>query len=171
MKWYFYTLVLGLSVTILLSSCGEQKNKPDASSKQTPDYVLPGETHFRSLKMLTEEGENAEAYFSFDEKKLVFQATFADLKCDQIFVMNIDGTGKKMVSTGKGRTTCSFFLPGDTTIIYASTHLASDECPPPPDRSKGYVWQLYDSYDIFMADLNGNIIKQLTNTPGYDAEA
>ena len=53
------------------------------------------------------------------------------------------------VSNGKGTTTCSYFTPGDKQLIYASTHLAGDACPPRPDRSQGYVWALYDSYDIF----------------------
>jgi Tol biopolymer transport system component len=85
--------------------------------------------------------------------------------------MNIDGSGRQMVSTGMGRTTCGYFLPGDTTLLYASTHLADENCPPPPDRSKGYVWQLYNTYNIFLANTEGEIIKQLTDSPGYDAEA
>ncbi len=135
-------------------------------------YRFPQEKHLKNIRKLTDGGENAEAYFSFDEKKLIFQATVGDLKCDQIFVMNIDGSGKRMVSTGKGRTTCAYFLPGDSTFLYASTHLAGDECPPPPPREHGYVWQLYSSFDIFLARLSdGKIIKRLTDAPGYDAEA
>ncbi len=164
----FLSSLLMMLLAFLALQCqkkaGEQQ-KPDTS------FILKGEKHFRSLKMLTDEGENAEAYFSFDEKKLVYQTTHGDLKCDQIFVMNLDGSGKKMISTGKGRTTCSYFLPGDTLILYASTHLADENCPPPPDRSRGYVWELYKTYDIFVATLDGKIVKQLTNTPGYDAEA
>jgi len=121
--------------------------------------------------MLTEAGENAEAYLSFDEKKLIFQTTFGSLQCDQIFTMNIDGSEQKMVSTGFGRTTCSYFLPGDSAIIYASTHLADKNCPSPPDRSKGYVWKLYETFDIFMAKPDGSNLKQITNAYGYDAEA
>ncbi len=132
---------------------------------------MEGEKHLKNLRMLTEEGENAEAYFSFDEQKLIYQATFGDLQCDQMFTMNIDGSGREMVSTGKGRTTCGYFLPGDTTILYASTHFADEDCPLPPDRSKGYVWQLYNSYDIFLAKTDGQIITQLTDSPSYDAEA
>ena len=135
------------------------------------DYKIEGEKHLANIKMLTEEGENAEAYFSFDDKKLIFQAKFGDMKCDQIFTMNIDGSDKKMVSTGYGRTTCSYYLPGDDKIIYASTHLNSKDCPPPPDFSKGYVWKLYDTYDIFSANADGSNVKQLTYTKGYDAEA
>jgi Tol biopolymer transport system component len=121
--------------------------------------------------MLTDSGENAEAYLSFDETKLIYQSTFGELKCDQIFTMNTDGSNKQLVSTGKGRTTCSYYLPGDKKIIYASTHLSGDDCPPPPDRSKGYVWELYKSFDIFSANVDGSDLKQLTFTDGYDAEA
>ena len=136
---------------------------------QDKSFLFEGEKHFKNIKMLTTDGENAEAYFSFDGKKLVYQATFDSMECDQIFTMNIDGSNRQLVSTGKGRTTCSYFYPDKTKIIYASTHLSDDKCPPPPDRSKGYVWKLYESFDIFLKD--GDELKQLTNTPGYDAEA
>ncbi len=139
-------------------------------AQEAPDYRMEGEKHLENIRMLTDSGENAEAYLSFDQQKLIFQSTSGGLECDQIFTMNIDGSDKKMVSNGKGRTTCSYFLPGDTAIIYASTHLAGNDCPPPPDRSKGYVWKLYDSFDIFLVSKDGNP-RQLTNAPGYDAEA
>ncbi len=139
------------------------------SAKKT--YVLPGEKHLKNLRMLTTGGENAEAYLSFNEKRLIFQSTSGELECDQEFLMNVDGTGKKMISDGKGRTTCGYFLPGDTTVLYASTFPAGENCPPPPDLSHGYVWKLYDSYDIFLAGLDGTIRRQLTDSPGYDAEA
>lgn len=140
-------------------------------TNSTVDYRMPNEKRITNIKMLSESGENAEAYLSFDEKKLIFQSTHGDWKCDQIFTMNIDGTNKELVSTGKGRTTCAYYLPGDTTIIYASTHLSSDDCPPPPDRSKGYVWKLYESFDLFIASADGKNITRITDTPGYDAEA
>jgi Tol biopolymer transport system component len=59
-------------------------------------------------------------------------------------------------------------------VLFASTHLENESCPPVPDRSKygnKYIWPLYSSFDIFIADLNGNITKRLTDHPGYDAEA
>jgi Tol biopolymer transport system component len=138
---------------------------------QTDVYKFDGEKHLTNLRMLTDERENAEAYLSFNEGKLIFQATVGELKCDQIFTMKIDGSNKQMVSTGKGRTTCAYYLPGDEKIIYASTQLAGDDCPPPPDRSKGYVWKLYESFDIFSANADGSDLKQLTFSDGYDAEA
>ncbi|MCH7773323.1 MAG: PD40 domain-containing protein [Bacteroidetes bacterium] len=134
-------------------------------------YKIEGEKHLANIKMLTEEGQNAEAYLSFDEKKLIFQRAFGDIECDQIFIMNLDGSDKKMVSSGNGKTTCSYFLPGDQRIIYSSTHLADDDCPPPPDFSRGYVWKLYESFDIFSANADGSDVKRLTFTDGYDAEA
>lgn len=134
-------------------------------------FRINGEKHLRNIKMLTNAGENAEAYLSFDEQMLVYQATTEDWECDQQFLMNINGAHKRLISTGLGRTTCGYFLPGDTTVLYASTHLANEECPPPPDMSHGYVWKLYDSYDIFLANLEGSILKRLTNSPKYDAEA
>ncbi len=134
-------------------------------------FHIKGEKHLRNIKMLTDGGENAEAYLSFNEKKLIYQATTSDLKCDQIFTMNLNGKGKKMVSTGKGKTTCAYFLPGDAKILYASTHVVDSNCPPPPDRSKGYVWKLYNSFDIFLANADGSNLKRLTDAPGYDAEA
>lgn len=141
------------------------------AQSETEKYRFEGESHLKNIRMLTEVGENAEAYFSFDGKRLIFQATVDSLKCDQIFTMNIDGSDKKMVSTGKGRTTCAYFYPDGEKILYASTHHFDEDCPPPPDRSKGYVWKLYDSYDIFMADKDGNNLVQLTNSGKYDAEA
>lgn len=143
-----------------------------ANYSQTEDkYRFENEKHLRNIQMLTPDGENAEAYFSFDGTKLTYQATFDSMECDQIFMMNIDGSGCKLISTGKGRTTCSYFYPDGKKILYASTHQNDPNCPPPPDRSKGYVWKLYDSFDIFVVDTDGSNLKQLTDTPGYDAEA
>lgn len=136
---------------------------------QENDFLFEGEKHLKNIKMLTNTGENAEAYFSFDGKKLVYQATIDSMECDQIFTMNIDGTERQLVSTGKGRTTCAYYYPDGEKILYASTHLSDPKCPAPPDRSKGYVWKLYETFDIFLKD--GSKLKQLTDTPGYDAEA
>ena len=111
-----------------------------ASAQTPPDQATAQEKHLRNLHQLTFGGQNAEAYFSADGKKLIYQSTHGDVKCDQIFEMNIDGSDQRMVSTGKGRTTCSYFFPKGKKILYASTHLANAECPPRPDYSKGYVW-------------------------------
>jgi len=84
--------------------------------------------------------------------------------------MNIDGSDVRQVSTGNGRTTCSYFFPNGKRILYSSTHLGSKQCPPRPDFSKGYVWAVYDTFDIFTANPDGSDLKQLTNAAGYDAE-
>src|SRR2546423_8474411 len=100
---------------------------------------LPQEKHLSNIRQLSNGGENAEAYFSGDGKQLIFQSTRDGRACDQIYIMNIDGSDVRMVSTGKGRTTCSYFYPNGKRITYSSTHLASADCPPQPDFSKGYV--------------------------------
>jgi len=131
----------------------------------------PKESHLKNIRQLTHGGTNAEAYFSADGKKLIFQSTRDPYKCDQIFSMKSDGSDLKLVSTGKGRTTCSYFTPDGKRIIYASTHLGSPDCPPPADRSAGYAWALYPAFDIFSAKPDGSDMKRLTTTNGYDAEA
>jgi Tol biopolymer transport system component len=142
-----------------------------AASLFAQSLGTPQEKHLANVRQLSFGGTNAEAYFSADGKQLIFQSTRGDLKCDQIFTMNIDGSDVKMISTGKGRTTCSYFYPNGKKILYASTHLASPDCPPRPDFSKGYVWAVYPGFDIFTANPDGSDLKQLTKTPGYDAEA
>lgn len=140
----------------------------------------PEEKHFKNIQQLTFGGDNAEAYWSYDGKSVVFQRTSVKdgVPCDQIFYGKLSKAGEKftykLVSTGKGRTTCAFFMKDNKHIVYASTHEGSEACPPVPDRTKygnRYIWPIYNSFDIYMADLDGKIVKKLTNTPGYDAEA
>ena len=138
-----------------------------------PAYAVEGdprERRLRNVRQLTFGGQNAEAYFDWTGTRVIFQSTRAPFSCDQIFVMNADGSDVRQVSTGKGRTTCGFFFPDGRRVIYASTHLAGAACPPAPDRSAGYVWPLYSGYDIFLADQDGGNLKRLTDTDGYDAE-
>lgn len=141
------------------------------SFAQDGKLTFAGEKHLKNVQQLTFGGENAEAYFSFDGKQLIFQSKRDKLACDQIFRMNIDGSNVKMVSNGGGRTTCSYFFKGGKKILYASTHGGKKECPPPPDFSQGYVWAVYSDYDIYTSTPDGKDIKKLTNSPGYDAEA
>ncbi len=168
-------------LSLIFASCQTQVKQGEQTDKQSVEenkdsLRFPKEVNLKNLKQLTFGGDNAEAYFSFDDKNLVFQAANDkwQAECDQIFMMSIDGfSGDRppLLSTGKGRTTCSYFMPGNQEILYASTHLGDDKCPPSPRTVDGkYVWPIYDTYDIFLADLNGKITKQLTSNPGYDAE-
>jgi Tol biopolymer transport system component len=136
------------------------------------------ERHLTNVRQLTFGGQNAEAYWSFDGKKISFQSTSGELKTDQIFTMNADGSDVKMVSTGKGRCTCAYFLPGGKEIIFASTHAFSPDVPPEPDRSQGYVWPIYPSYAIYRANADGTNLRPLFPKKvgpgietGYNAEA
>ncbi|MCA0930823.1 hypothetical protein LCM02_00075 [Lutimonas saemankumensis] len=181
MKLKLYTLI----IFIVFAACKSSKSKHgyDGYSGATKiENVLhyPKEKHLKNVRQLTFGGDNAEAYWSFDSSKLVFQANNKawGLECDQIFMMDaskpLDSSEiPQMISTGKGRTTCSYFLPGNETIVYSSTHLADDACPPVPkkeDYGNKYIWPVYQGYDIFIADTKGNQLKQLTFEDGYDAE-
>ncbi len=171
--------ILFLSLAII--SCQQTTNSKEESGisneiKDTLKYEQ--EVHLKNVRQLTWGGNNAEAYWSFDGNSLVFQSDFTEwgVECDQIFTLNVKENNEEdepsMVSTGLGRTTCAYFLPGDSLIVYGSTHLADSLCPATPDRSSGkYVWPIYAGYDIFVTDLNGNIVNQLTDEEGYDAEA
>ncbi len=143
---------------------------PVLSALLAASCAFAAEPHLGALHQLTHGGQNAEAYWSPDGKRLIFQSTRPPLECDQIFIMNADGSDQHMVSSGKGRTTCGYFLPDNKRIIYASTEAAGDACPTPPDRSHGYVWGVFAGYDIYLATDAGKILKQLTHAPGYDAE-
>ena len=139
-------------------------------SVQAQDSVLfAGESHFKNVIQLTKGGDNAEAYWSFDSKRASFQRTNPKegVNCDQIFMglvptNNTESFTYKLISGNKGR------------IIYASTKNGGDDCPPTVDRAKygnRYIWPLYASYDIFVADTNGKNEEQITHSEGYDAEA
>lgn len=136
---------------------------------QPPPPFDPRERHLAGLRQLTFGGQNAEAYFDATGERLVFQSTRPPFACDQIFTMRADGRDVRLVSTGKGRTTCAWFFPDGARLLYASTHLADPDCPPPPDRSRGYVWPLYD-YDLFTCGADGSGIMRIAAHPGYDAE-
>lgn len=188
MKKVFYLLIALISIASFSSFIYNRpvnhninRSNPSVHQVNPGDTLLyPEEKHFANLRQLTNGGDNAEAYFSYDGKWLVFQKTNPKegILCDQIFIGKVpekkdEEFKPKMISSGKGRTTCGFFTKDGKHVIYASTHLAADTCPPVPDRTKmkRYIWPIYAGYDIFMSDLSGKIVKRLTDTPGYDAEA
>ena len=143
-------------------------------SEDSSAIHYPQEKHLKNTKQLTFGGENAEAYWSFDNTILTFQHRNIPhgILCDQIYTIDPAHTTRKLISTGKGRTTCSFFMPGDSQIIYATTHLYGDSCPAEPPHVHGkYLWPVYPEYEIVIADRNGKLIRQLTRNKFYDAEA
>ncbi len=171
MKTLKLSAILGFFAVLSFSFINNFSGTVNSSDSKSDSLTFEGEKHFKNMKMLTNGGENAECYFSFDGMKFVFQSRSGDMQCDQIYTMNIDGSNKTMVSNGKGATTCAYYYPGGKQILYSSTYLGGDECPPKPDFSKGYVWALYDTYDIFKANEDGSGIIRLTSEKGYDAEA
>lgn len=197
MKHHFFAVM----AAAILFSCNPGGNKQQQDTDSATDHVsdtsaaarvhFPEEKHLKNVHQLTFGGDNAEAYWSFDGKSIVFQRTdHQSVMCDQIFSGSVEAVLSQtnegdyalpsdsaftysIVSTGRGRTTCAAFLPGDSLVLFASTHAFADTCPPVPDRKKinKYVWPVYNSYEIYVADLKGNIIRRLTNNRFYDAEA
>jgi TolB protein len=168
-------VVLLVLVVVAGFIAGRSQQTGDAE-KSGSSLALPSEKHLRNVRQLTFGGQNAEAYFSADDRYLIFQHQGGDVPCDQIYTIPVDTPDGKpakpqLVSTGKGRTTCSYFFPAGDRILYSSTHAAGPECPPKPDYSRGYVWPIYDTYDIYTAKPDGSDLHRLTNSPGYDAEA
>lgn len=129
----------------------------------------PGESHLANIRQLTHGGENAEAYFSADGRRLIFQSTRDGRRCDQQYIMDLDGSHVHRVSTGTGKTTCGYFFAYDKKIFFASTHAVDTACPPKPDPSKGYVWGL-DPFDIYTANADGSGLQRLTHNGVYTAE-
>lgn len=164
------TLIFTVALLFIVA-CNKPSTTDNKASTITTKLSAAGEKHLTNLRQLTFGGQNAEAYFSYDGKELIFQSTRDALQCDAIFRMNADGSNVRQISSGKGTTTCAFIAPDNRSVIYASTHLGGKACPPKPDHSRGYVWPLYKSYDIFRADPEGGNVVQLSDSPGYDAEA
>jgi Tol biopolymer transport system component len=173
------TLLALTSLSLALTACAGETPESDAAATSTPLVIaagqpyaaVEGESHLVNVRQLTFNGENAEAYFAFDGSRLVFQRKGPEGGCDQIYTMDLASGDTVRVSTGQGRTTCSYYYPSGDRILYSSTHHHDPACPPEPDFSRGYVWAVYDSYDIFAANADGSGLTQLTDTLGYDAEA
>jgi Tol biopolymer transport system component len=169
------TTALALAALATLIVTTPRADEPDAivppGAARADSLIRPGEKHFARLWQLTFGGENAEAYWSSDGSYLTFQSTRNGWPCDQQYVMEMATGAVHRVSTGRGRTTCGYFYDRDQRVLFSSTHLGSDSCPPPPDYSQGYVWAITPDYDIFSTKVDGSDLKRMTTTPGYDAEA
>jgi len=167
----------GVAVLMILGcACGAMAQEKKAEGKSTALLTPEEGKHLRNVRQLTFGGQNAEGYFSIDDKQIVFQHQGDGVPCDQIYTIAVDTADGRaatpnLVSTGKGRTTCSYIFPGGDRILFSSTHAANPECPPKPDYSRGYVWPIYDTYRIYTAKPDGSDLKLLTDAPGYNAEA
>ena len=170
----------GLPAALLIPSAAACSRSPAASpagagstTGPSAEYSEPepGERHLRRIRQLTFGGNNAEAYFSPDGRRLIFQRQDSvSSGCDQQYVMNVDGSGMRRVSNGLGRTTCGYFYDGGRRILYSSTFEDSPDCPPRPDYAQGYVWPL-NNLEIYTARPDGSDLRQLTHNDAYDAEA
>ncbi|MXW55135.1 MAG: hypothetical protein F4Z59_00120, partial [Gemmatimonadales bacterium] len=166
-------IAVSLAATLLATACagnareetaaathenGADNGAENAAVSRDP---LPGERRFASLAQLTFEGENAEAYYSSDGQRLIFQRRHeGEYECDQIFTIGVEGGERTLVSTGLGRTTCSYFFPDDSRIVYSSTHHAAPECPPPPDMRRGYFFDM-EYFEIYTANPDGSDVRSI----------
>jgi TolB protein len=151
------------------AAAGQAAAAPAPAGLPRPMAMEPDERHLTNVRQLTDGGENAEAYFSADGRRLIFQSTRDGRTCDQQYVMNVDGSGLRRVSNGQGKTTCGYFYDEDRRIFFASTHAADSACPARPDPSQGYVWGI-DPFDIYTARPDGSDLRRLTNYGTYTAE-
>jgi len=151
-------------INLLLSGCHR-----NAAVKH--GEFISVEKYIKKVTQLTFDGDNGEAYFSPDGRKLIYQSNRGGYECDKIWIMDIDGSDKHMVSPDYGAHTCSFFFPDGKRIVFSSTSYLPGDCPPKPKmpRVAGHVWPLYP-YDIFVANLDGSDMKRITDNPKYDAE-
>ncbi|MEO7993859.1 MAG: hypothetical protein ABI743_05630, partial [bacterium] len=170
-------LVTPVSASPKSKAKGGDKEAKEAIHWNADQFILESEKkYFKHLHQLTFDGENAEAYWDRDGRHLVFQRTGVDgdgltTGCDQIYRIDIVTGETELISTGDGRTTCSFAIPETTKVLFASTHANSADCPPKPDMSQGYVWPIYPGYDIYTRDLATQTLAPLVHHTGYDAEA
>lgn len=160
-----------MNLLLCLIACLQEPAAQEAGLPPVENLRFAGERYFGAIRRLTTEGENAEGYFSSDGTRITYQARFGAMECDQIFDLDLLTGARRLISTGKGRTTCSYFLPGNESILFGSTHGAADGCLEPADFSQGYVWKVYSEFDLWVRDLKTWELKPLAPAPGYDAEA
>jgi TolB protein len=166
------SLLTAVTLVTAVLACGRVAGSSAAASTPATARAVPtepGEGHLTNVRQLTFGGENAEAYFSRDGRRLIFQSTRDGRTCDQQYIMNVDGSGLRRVSTGAGKTTCGYFFDGDRKIFFGSTHAVDSACPPRPDPSRGYVWRL-DPFDVYTANADGSNLRRLTNEGVYTTE-
>jgi Tol biopolymer transport system component len=162
-------LLVGLAVWSACATSSEHSSTSVPPASVAPP--APQEPRLKNLRQLTFGGENAEAYWSFGGDQLVFQAHGEGASCDRLYRLGLGPHDAPVpVSNGEGAVTCGYFLPGDSDILYASTHGSGAACPPKPDMSQGYVWALHPGYEIYKAKVDGSDLRRLTDSPGYDAE-
>ncbi len=135
-----------------------------------PVAAFQGEKHLRNVRQLTFGGQNAEAYWSPDGKQLIFQSRQPGYPDEQIFTMNADGSNKRLVSTGKGRCTCSYFLPDMSGIVFSSSHVKQPGPQQKADFSHGYVWLVNPYLVLYKANLDGSHLRKLIDPNAYIAE-
>ena len=149
-------------------------NEIETNSAAEPQFLS-------NIRQLTYDGKRAgEGYFSEDGNALIFQSEREpDNPFYQIYFLDLLTGDTHRVSSGIGKTTCAFFRPGTDEVLYASTHhdpfakaKQEEELKfRASEKERRYSWDYDTAMDIFSANRDGSNPTQLTDAPGYDAEA
>jgi Tol biopolymer transport system component len=133
-----------------------------------------------NARQLIYEGKRSgEGYFHPDGNALIFQSEREEGNpFYQIYRLDLSTGDSARVSPGQGKTTCAFFQPGTTRVLFASTHhdpqaLAKQKAElefRANGKQRRYAWDYDDAMDIFTANADGTQLVQLTKERGYDAE-
>jgi Tol biopolymer transport system component len=130
-------------------------------------------------QLILEGRRSGEGYFSPDGKKLIFQSEREpENPFYQIYMLDFETGDTRRVSPGTGKTTCAFFQPGTGRVIFASTHgdpeaVAKQKAElefRTSGKSRRYSWDYDENFEIYCANEDGSDLKNLTRSPGYDAE-
>lgn len=168
-----YVLVCGVAAV----SAAEPATK--SASDISPEAARLEGQHLGDIHQVTFGLPRAgEGYFSPDGQSIVYQAYPIGYPFYQIYLQKLGEKTPRLLSTGRGRTTCSYFAPDGKSLIFASSHtdpqIDVTELKAREEAAKGgrrrYQWDFDPHMDIYSINLDGTGLKRLTDTPGYDAE-
>ena len=132
------------------------------------------------VRRLTFEGARAgEGYFSPSGNQLVFQSEREPSNpFYQIYLLDLETGDSQRISPGHGKTTCGFFQPGASKILFSSTHhdprseqLQAEEISfRESGQERRYAWDYDPEMEIYVFDQETSELSLLTTAFGYDAE-
>jgi Tol biopolymer transport system component len=193
---FFHFAAGGLTAVVSVLACLLPPTclAAEPASTASGDGLSPLERRFLTPPVQVTLGmpKAGEGYFAPDARQICYQAVPVDYPFYQIFVQPFDTASPRpaapvRISTGRGRTTCSWFSSDGTKLLFASSHRdpqldateSAARAQAEEDRKTGrrrrYQWDFDPHTDIFVANLRSaagqqSEFVQLTHEPGYDAE-
>jgi Tol biopolymer transport system component len=148
---------------------------------EEPPFDYTEQDFLSNVRRLTFAGRRAgEGYFSPDGSRMVFQSEREPGNpFYQIYSMDMRTGQTELVSTGVGKTTCSFIHPLSGDVVFGSTH--HDPCSEELQRQeldlrasgqeRRYAWDYDPEMDLWVRSAADGTLRRLTEARGYDAEA